>query len=261
MPFDPTQVSLGKKRAVYDRRALLFGNYLKASLLPYIPQAYHWAAGIPHYPMYLNDTLGCCTVAAGFHHEGVWTFKTTGHQLVVGSAEIQSVYSAVSGYVPGDPSTDVGADLLTVMKRWKSIGLSGTSADKLLAYTSIEPGNHMQFMASIFLFGGVYLGIQLPITAQAQVAPNGLWSLVPGYQTDPLARPGSWGGHAIAVVGYNQQSVCFFTWNKIMYATWGWLDYYADEAYSPISAQWLNSKGVAPNQFNLQQLEVDLAQL
>lgn len=144
------------------------------------------------------------------------------------------------------------------MKRWKSVGLSGKRTDTLLAYTSLEPGNNSHIMASIFLFGGVYLGLALPITAQSQIKSNGLWSLTPGYQTDPNARPGSLGGHAVCLCGYNQQAVCILTWNLVMYASWGWLNTYADEAYSPMSTQWMNTKGVSPNQFNLSQLQEDL---
>lgn len=254
--FHHSQVKLGKKEAIHDDRALLFGNYLKADILPYIPQAYHWGAQVPHWPLYLNSTLGCCVEAATFHHEGVWTFKTTGTELIVPDSEVISSYETAGGYVPGDPSTDNGTNMLTMVKLWKSQGF--VSGDKLLAYTSLEPGNNTHVMASTFLFGGVFLGIQLPITAQAQSKPNGIWSLVPGYLTNEKAQRGSWGGHCVALHGYNQQMVCLTTWGFVQYATWQWLRYYMDEAFSPMSTQWMNTKGVAPNHFNLSQLQEDL---
>lgn len=254
--FHHSQVKLGKKEARHDDRTLLFGNYLKADLFPYIPQAYHWGAQVPHWPMYLNNTLGCCVESAIFHHEGIWTFKTTGKELIVPDSEVISAYSKAGGYVTGDPSSDNGTDMLTAIKLWKSKGF--VSGDKLLAYTALEPGNSTHIMASTFLFGGVFAGVQLPITAQAQSKPNGLWSLVPGYQNNPDARPGSWGGHAPCLCGYTQQNVCFITWGFVQYATWGWVNYYADQLFSPLSTQWLNTKNVAPNQFDLAQLQNDL---
>ena len=45
----------------------------------------------------------------------------------------------------------------------------------------------------------------------------------------------------------------------VIYATWGWLTYYMDEAYSPLSTQWLSNGRVAPNQFDLVQLQEDLS--
>lgn len=256
MPFHHSQVKLGKKEAVHDDRTLLFGNYLKSEALPYIPQAYYQSAGLPKVPLYRNGDLGDCTCCAPAHQEGIWTFKSTGKELILPDSEIVSVYSKVGGYVIGDPSTDNGSDMLTVEKLWKSSGLYGS--DDLVAFAALEPGNHTHVMASVFLFGGVSLGIQLPVTAQTQSKANGLWSLVPGYQSNPNSKVGSWGGHNALITGYSQQSVCIETWNFFLYATWGWLDYYADEAFSNISRQWINAKGLSPNHFDLTQLQEDL---
>lgn len=206
--------------------------------------------------MYGNNTLGDCTIAGAAHHEGVWTFKTSGTERLIPETSIVSAYSAVSGYVPGDPSTDNGANMLDVMKLWKSSGLFGS--DKLFAYMSLEPGNNVHVRASTRLFGGVYLGIQLPITAQSQVKPNGVWSLVPGYQQNPDAKIGSWGGHLVPVIGFDTQTVTIITWAMPMTMTYGFLNYYSDEAYAPLSTQWINAQGVDPDHFNLAQLQEDL---
>lgn len=138
---------------------------------------------------------------------------------------------------------------------WKKTGIGG---NKILGYSTIEPENNTLTKAAIYLFGGVYPGVQLPLTAQAQSKPNGTWSLTPGYKTDANAQPGSWGGHLPELCGYNSQKVCFITWGFVQYATWGWYNYYCDEAYCPLSPQWLAKGGISPNHFNLSQLQSDM---
>lgn len=253
--FNPLSIKLGKKEAVHDPKALRLGNYLKASTLPQIPSAYHWGSGVPRWPVYLNNNLGCCTISAIGHHAGVWTFRDAGKELVMTDTQIISAYSAVSGYVPGDPSTDNGAVMLDVLKYWKSTGVGG---NKLQAYTTLEPGNNTEVQACIYLLGGCYVGIQLPITANSQVAHNGSWSLVPGYKTNPDAVPGSWGGHAIPAIGYTKVGVQVITWGLPMTMSWSFYNYYVDESYAPLSPDWLGSDMAAPNHLKMTQLQEDM---
>jgi len=43
--------------------------------------------------------------------------------------------------------------------------------------------------------------------------------------------------------------------------TWGFLHTYADEAFAVLSPDWIAKTGLAPNHFNLSQLQADLAAL
>lgn len=54
---------------------------------------------------------------------------------------------------------------------------------------------------AIWLFGGAYIGVELPITAQNQE----IWD-VPQHP-GPKDEPGSWGGHAIYLVGYDFENM------------------------------------------------------
>ncbi len=248
---------LGKKAPVHDPRTLRFSDYLGVGTeLPYIPTAYHWGAGVPRWPVYGNDVLGCCTISASAHHEGVWSFRESGTELIVPEPQIVTAYSAVSGYIPGNPSTDNGAVMLDVMNYWRKTGIGGS---KLYAFAALESGSLLDIQASTYLAGGVYIGIQLPVTAQAQSVHNGTWSVVPGYQSNPEAQPGSWGGHCVPIIGYDQKVLTIITWGLPMYMTWQFLKMYADEAYFPLSDQWVSSGKVAPNKFNLTQLQADLS--
>jgi hypothetical protein len=52
-----------------------------------------------------------------------------------------------------------------------------------------------EIATAIWLFGGAYIGVELPISAQNQ----DVWDVADG----PDAEPGSWGGHAVYLVGYH----------------------------------------------------------
>ncbi len=205
--------------------------------------------------MYMNDTLGDCTIAAIGHHAGVWTFRESGTELVMTKASILSAYEAVSGYVPGDPSTDNGAVMADVLKYWTNTGVGGC---KIEAYSTLEPGNNSEVEAAIYLMGGIYIGINMPVTANAQSVLNGTWSLVPGYKNNPDAQPGSWGGHCVPVIGYTKAALQVISWGMPIYMTWAFYNYYSDEAYAPLSPEWVSAGNIAPNHFDLTQLQTDL---
>ena len=103
-----------------------------------------------------------------------------------------------------------------------------------------------------WLFGGLYIGIQLPLTAQTQETWDWTRSLA------GRARPGSWGGHAVNVVGYDARGLTVVTWDQVKRLTWSFWDRYVDECYCILSKDFLE-RGQAPNGFYLAALEADLA--
>ena len=57
--------------------------------------------------------------------------------------------------------------------------------------------NIVEIRQSIALFGGVYIGLALPLTAQNQ----DVWDVVPNGGAN--AEEGSWGGHCVYVPKYD----------------------------------------------------------
>jgi hypothetical protein len=253
----PFQYKLGKKKAVHDPKALLLADYLDlTTVLPSIPAHCYWGSKIKTWPMFGNDTLGDCTIAAAGHLVQEWTADESTEVDVPESAIIEA-YSGACGYVVGDPSTDQGGVETVVLDYWKKTGIGG---HKLFAYMSLEPGNIDHIKASVFLFGGVYIGIGLPVTAQSQSGPGLCWSAPPGGDATPDGTPGSWGGHAVPVIGYNANVLTIVTWGSIQYMTYKFWADYTDEAYAPLSLDWSPTAAgkVAPEGFDLVQLEADL---
>ncbi len=71
--------------------------------------------------MYLNDQLGCCVEAAAAHMIQQWNFYA-GHPAKPTDQDVLSAYEAVGGYVPGDPNSDNGTDMLAFLNWWRQTG-------------------------------------------------------------------------------------------------------------------------------------------
>ena len=137
--------------------------------------------------MMLNDSLGDCTIAGVAHAVQVWT-ANNGSMVTVPNPTVEKYYEQWDGYVPGQPSTDQGGVELDVLNDWHKQGFDG---NPLLAFADPKPANLTEVRQSIALFGGVYIGLSLPITAQTQE----VWDVVP--KGGAKAKPGSWGGHCV----------------------------------------------------------------
>lgn len=243
-------MKLGKLAARRDSRTLKLAQYL-APALPPIPAAVNWGAKVGAWPMYGNDTLGDCVCAAAGHNVQLWTADAA-TEVTLPDADVIQMYEQVGGYVPGDPSTDGGCDMLSACKWLRQVGIGGRTIG---AFVSVPLNNPAMFRAAIYLFGAVYLGVALPASAEGQSE----W-IYPG-NTHGRHAPGSWGGHCIPVVAYGATGYTVVTWGATMYMDAPFLAAYADEAYALLSPDWINKAGVSPAAFNLSQLQADLALL
>lgn len=242
---------LGKKAPKHDARTFRMAHYLDPDKLAKIPAAKSWTGKCsPEFGMMANDRLGDCTIAAIGHHVQVWT-ANQGKEVTLPDDTIVSTYSSFTGYDPANPDSDQGGVMLDILNRWRQDGVGGYKID---AYVALEPHNTVHITASIAWFGGAYVGVSLPITAQNQK----VWSVVPN-TTDN--EKGSWGGHAIACVAYDAHYVWFVSWGKLMRMTWQFAHAYIDEAYAKLAPAWYGAKLKAPSGFDLAQLKADLAAL
>jgi hypothetical protein len=251
-------VKLGKRAARFDPRTLKMARYIEiAGAPPAPPLAIDWLANVSSWPMYMNDVLGDCVEAAGGHMVELWEKYTNSNKPQPTNSQIVQAYSGAGGYVPGDPSTDQGTDMLSFLKYWRSTGIGG---HKILAFVSLKRGDLAELRQAIWLFGAAIIGVQLPVSVQNLNE----WSVPDGLSGD--YAPGSWGGHCVPVGAYNEQLPGRLR-NKLV--TWGSVipmsDYfyycYCDEAYAVLSQDWIDTNGLAPNLFDLDLLQSDLAAL
>ncbi len=248
-------LKLGKRPQRIDPRTLQMAKYSAA--LPPPPSIADWSSGISSWGMMLNDQLGDCTIA-GCGHAVQGLTASAGNEKTLPEWVVLDYYETWDGYVPGDPSTDQGGVEIDVLNNWRKWGFGYRThkqgTDRLLAYVGINPLNQVHVQQGIQNFGGSYIGIALPITAQTQQ----VWDVVGDGQTGNSA-PGSWGGHCVWVVGYTPTLVKFVTWGGLMSMTWEFWNAYVDEAYGLLSPDFIKANGLSASGFDLQSLLADLS--
>ena len=240
----------GKHPPKVDYRTLRFRSYATAALAPppasydVLRQVYNnlaMAAPDPTalFPMDGNDTLGDCTIAALAH-------AVTTYRGLIGKHEIMSKKAVVKLYMHLTGGVDSGLNELDVLNYWRK---HSVTRDKILAFASIDPKNHMHIQQAIQLFGGVYLGFQVQQNCLEEFNAHQPWT--PG----PLTND----GHAVYAVAYDAAGLTVLTWGNTQQATWGWWDECVDEAYAIVPPEAKNP-AFAPG-FDLAQLQQDLSEV
>jgi hypothetical protein len=225
-------------------------NHLKTTHLV-SPNAQNWGrtAWVNYWGMMLNDSLGDCVIAAKGH--GIILYTTlvgNHHNVILTDQQILAGYEAVGGYVPGQPNTDQGCDMLTAAQYYVNVGYGG---HRISTFAAVVPSDIPTLQASINLFGYVDLGINFPQSAFNQFSAGQPWDVVQGAQIV--------GGHDIPVVGYNRSLKMYqvVTWGRLQLMTEAFLLAYGTEAYTYLSPDWI-ANGRAPNKYDLWQLQQDL---
>jgi hypothetical protein len=248
---------LGRKRPIARGPRFALKNYMKQSL-PAPPEYVDYApkAGPPLAQMYLNDTLGDCVIACMGHIEGVFAGNAGGPQMILPSKEIISLYSAIGGYVPGNPATDQGCDEQTALNYWAQKGLSG-GKNKIAAWLSVDGGNPVEVRTALWLFENVMFGMELP---DKWITPFPSKS---GFTWDAAGAADPNNGHCVAGVGYKPSGVEIATWGMLGTITNAAIAKYATtpdqgELYTVISQDAIaKATAKAPNGFDWSQLIAD----
>lgn len=242
----------GRKPRDTSRPAVTLENYLTGPL-PAAPQVVDRASKVATWPVDLNSELGDCTIAAAAHEIQAWTAYAGTEETLPDSA-LLAAYEAVSGYVPGDPSTDQGAQVQDVLAYWRATGIGGNRLD---SYAAIgDPANLPLLKSCLWIFGTVYLGINCPESAEQQFSDGVPWTVVPG---SPIA-----GGHAIPLQRWDDGhvgSMEIVTWGALQRMTLAFARTYISEAWVPVSASWIDASEETITGLNLAELRADLAEL
>jgi hypothetical protein len=240
-------LKLGKLPVRTDVRTLLLARYVDRTQLPAPPAQLDLTPHVHDWPMYANDRIGDCTIAAAGHMIEAWSAVAHGRSVEISEAAAIRAFEQVKAV---DPRTgEEGAVELDVLRYWRKRGIG---RHKIGAFARVSVADPALVRTAAYLFGGLYIGLALPLTAQEQAVWDWTDSL-----TGP-ARPGSWGGHAVDVVGYSADGLTIVTWGRLKQMTWSFWLRYCDEAYCILSSDFLD-RGRAPNGFDLAALKDDLA--
>ena len=251
MPLvDDSGYRLGKQPARHLMGLPALSSYTVA--LPDAPDAVDWSAGITTFGMMVNDRIGDCTAAAAAHAIQTWTRAESGEEVTLSDEEVTAFYSASTGYDPADPSTDQGGVESSVLSYWHKNPIRDYSLD---GFVAVNAKSKLSIKDAIWVFGGAYLGIQLPISAQRQL----VWD-VPAEGITGIGAPGSWGGHAVWAVAYDSRTVTIVTWGMRKAITWEFLATYGEEAYALLSRAWTAKDTISPSGFDFATLRDDLSE-
>src|SRR5258706_2104581 len=191
---------LGKLPPKYDERTLRLARYIEKRKVPRIPKTHtlckRTLAAFPTLGMFKNDQLGDCTCASIAHAFQTWRAYGSSGAVAPSDEQVVELYNKVNG------GQDNGANMLDVLNKLRTDGLGG---DKIYAFVAIDPLDHDQVRTAHYLFGGIYFGAGLPVSAQGQ--ENGLWDLITGNRTEPY----SCGGHAMNVVATSPKELVAVT--------------------------------------------------
>jgi hypothetical protein len=202
----------------------------------------------PNNSPYAPEGLGDCTIAGCAHAIQVWTLNAS-KELTLPDSTIKGAYEAWCGYKAGQPSTDNGGVELYVLNDWRKTGLA---KQKLLGYADPKVSNLTEIKISIALFGGVYIGLNVPQSVMDNAGdPSIPWDV--GGNTTYV------GGHCVFVPKYDGTYLYPISWGQVYRMTVPFWNKNVDEAHTLLSSDWIASTGLAPSQVNLQQLNADLA--
>jgi hypothetical protein len=200
-----------------------------------------------------NDTVGDCTCACIAHMIMLATVHT-GTMVVPTPEEVLAVYSAVTGYVPGDPSTDNGANIADVLNYWQNTGMTvGGVVHKIVAWAEIDASNLTEVEQALWLFGGVDLGIEVFQSMMDQTNAGQPWDNPTGNDL---------GGHSVPIFGYGSDGCTCVTWGALQQMGWPCFQQICSQAFVVITQDWINQlTGKDYSGFDLAQLQADLSYL
>ena len=177
-----------------------------------------------------------------------WTAAAHGDAVEVTESSVLHAFDRVKIV---DPQTgEEGAVELDVLRTGARTASAGTGSARSRACSLLD---HDLVRTAAWLFGGLYIGLELPISAQWQET----WD---------------WNGLALGrrspgLVGRSRRStssattrlgLTVVTWGRLKEMTWSFWDRYCDEAYCILSHDFLDGDQ-APNGFDLEALKADLA--
>lgn len=259
-------MKLGKREFILDGRDFMFADFAKPKVvLPTLPKYFGHERSLK-FPMCGNgpdDTVqpgfrgaGDCVLAAADHETQLWLNQQgvrVPSRLFNGATAIKD-YSAITGYVVGDDSTDQGTYIRDALKYRQKTGIIDTEGNRhrIGAYLQLEPGNTEHILMAMYLFGACEIGIQFPSSAWDQLGKT--WKPVAGATIE--------GGHDIPLVARRSTGWRCVTWGKTQYMNTKFYTTYCDEAWAIVSEESLKkTTGKTAEGFNLQDLNDALSAL
>ena len=205
------------RKRVFSEGRRLFGAQIA-------PQSVLRTGIDPDPQMFGNDTLSDCTAVSTYNGARAidkLVNQTSSIDLNVDIHNVIQFYSECTGYIPGDASTDNGADIDHVMRTAMLSGIPTNGSTRLYPLIAeFEPGDLESIRNALNMFGALHFGVGLAVADQDTSV---VWdTTTPGDQ-----RQGSWGWHDLNLWEYDGKAdtdlVTLLTWGGKQKATWRWV--------------------------------------
>lgn len=219
-------------------------TYFEDGALPVAPAKCERALKVK-YPMADNDRLGDCVVAGHIHLSQAVAEENGGTYTYPGDAATQTEYFVLTG------GQDTGLSESTFLTTAQSTPILGSQVD---VFGVLNHADRNEVKSGIYTFGGVFLGVNLPQSAENQFAnQNPIWTVVPG---SPII-----GGHCIVAIGYDAEYVYVVTWGQVIRCTWAWFLEYVEEAYGILYTEQVSAGRGPLKGLDIARLRADIASL
>lgn len=238
------EVKSGRLPYRHDSRTLDLADYLQHENLSKIPGAYNWGKNIDpsRWGVLGNLKINDCTCAAAGHLIMTWTANIGKFHKPTTKAIVKA-YTDISGFNAITDGIGKPIEAIKVLKYWRKHGIDD---HKIIAFAKLDFKNRQQLKHAIFLYGGCYVGINLPKSAEKQFNESKKWT-VPRSGTEGLGKPGSWIGHAMLITGYSKYEVTAITWGKVVKLSLDFWETYVDESYAIFSEDFIRHNQTPTN--------------
>lgn len=232
----------GKLAPRHDHEGILLTARALAALPP-PPDHTTWTKPGDAWPMFCNDTVGCCTAAAKALM-ALHTSRIAQAAITWPDASVLALYKATSKWdgVPGSAS-DVGAVMADVFERMATVGRGiGLQAPEVITRgLGIDHTDLDMLCRAIAAFGGIDCGWMLS-NAMAE-STNGRWDYV---SASPIE-----GGHDAILVDYRtvagKREFLARTWTEGFWVSEECVLHNMDEAWICASREhWTRVNGLTP---------------
>jgi hypothetical protein len=219
-----------------------------------VPASCAFYSKVANWGMLGNDDWGDCTCAACGHTVEQQTEYGQGAEYLITTGECLDEYTVIGGFnpdagPPGENPTDNGATVQSALEYLQKTGLAG---HKVAMFGELDVKNLNQLKQSVYEFGTVCIGINLPVSAMTQFNAGQPWTPVAGSAID--------GGHCVIVVGYDANWVYVVSWGKVQPMSWAFWAEYVEEAWAIVSADWVSAmSGQDPDGVNKETLGAEFA--
>lgn len=229
-------LKLGRKPNSGRPRVRLTRGLLPASASPPATVDRYSAVPAASWGMDGNDSVGDCTTADVDHEVKSVQVAASNVEVASTTAEVLAAYSAITGYNPADPSTDQGAEMQAVREFWRKTGFTlGGQPHKILMFAELDVRDDTTVRWALDEVGAIGVGVNFPVSAIDQFNSGQPWDVASD-------DGGIEGGHAVALVGYDQTYWYVLTWGQVQRVTPAWWGKYVEEAWLSLTEDFVNAR-------------------